>query len=251
MSTHFPIYFQEALQFPHRYILKCDPASGRCCCAQIGSGHDPVRGNLKFPGAQFPHPLDIKMLCSHTLDLRSHCLQISAQPYNLRFPGTAVNMGFPAGTHCCQYCLLCGSYTGMWKNDFFSHKFPTVCRQICLLLLNLSTQMPQCHQMKIYWPFSDHTASRITDPTTVVPAQHRCQQNHRRAHSSCICSRDLYSVCLCAVQIQVMSLPPGNSSQIFQDLFHAEYIRNPRTSPQNTQPFVHQRCCHHGKRRIF
>lgn len=105
--------------------------------------------------------------------------------------------------------------------------------------------------MQIYRAISNDTSSGITDFSPFVSCSDSSQKNDGRTHFTSIFRRNLLSLTLAAVKVQVMSFPPGFGPQLFKNFFHAENVRNFRTPSQYTNPPVQKRCRHHGQRRIF
>ena len=109
----------------------------------------------------------------------------------------------------------------------------------------------KCIQMKIYRSFSDHAAPGISHGCFPESSGQHPQKNNGGSHFFCIKARDHAFFYLCTIQIQIMFLPPCFCTKCLKDLFHTEYICDPRTASQYADPRIKKCCCHHGKRSVF
>ena len=92
--------------------------------------------------------------------------------------------------------------------------------------------------MKINRTFSDDAPAGIACAGLVVPPKHRPQKDHGRPHFSRKICWYHSAVSLTAIQIEVMTLPPGYSPQLPEDFFHEKYICNPWAAAKHTDSFT-------------
>lgn len=163
-------------------------------------------------------------------DPRSHLLQKSAKPCNLRFSCTISEYGLSFSQNSCKQCLFRGSLH--------------FCQENLSPALSAFCNLPEFFRFLLKLSHPDFSAHTDEDLSDVFRSRSRPDN---RSHLFGFCREVLpaesqnnafflyipgnfHSTDFAAVKIQIMALPPGNDSQNVKDFFHITDIKNTRTA---------------------